>query len=275
MEQSYFTKNNCRRLDKKRKSDMLKNNSPINITADDREHKSEVIKSLMGIENVEVRIRRLSMGDYQVDNRVIVERKTLKDFAVSIIDGRLFKQMIRLANSKSEGVLILEGTVSDTVEIGVAREAMQGALITVSLILGIPVLRSKNPFETAKLIVYIGRQIESIAVGGVHRHGYRPKNKRKRQLFLLQGLPAVGPERAGRLLDRFGSVEAAISASSSELQIVDGIGKSIADKIKWAVRERVSPYFSRPFGPEISSSAEAVTFETKIIKSNTKQELML
>jgi len=34
------------------------------------------------------------MGDYQVEKRLIVERKTLKDFAVSIIDGRLFKQML-------------------------------------------------------------------------------------------------------------------------------------------------------------------------------------
>jgi len=252
----------------------LKNNSPINITADDREHKSEVIKSLMGIENVEVCIRRLSIGDYQIGSRVIVERKTLKDFAISIIDGRLFKQMIRLANSKSEGVLILEGAVCDTVQIGMTRAAMQGALITVSLILGIPVLRSKDPCETAGLIVYIGRQIESMATGGVHRHGYRPKSKRKRQLFILQGLAGVGPERAGRLLNSFGSVEAAISASSNELQSVDGIGKSIADKIKLAVSERVSPYFSRPFYSK-HSSAEELSLETKIIKSDTKQGLML
>jgi len=219
----------------------LKNNSPINIIADDREHKSEVIKSLMGIENVEVCIRRLSMGDYQVEKRVIVERKTLKDFAISIIDGRLFKQMLCMANSNSKAVLILEGTVN-TAEIGMTREAMQGALITVSLILGIPVLRSKDPSETARLIVYIGRQIESLAGGGVQRHGYRPKTKRKRQLFILQGLPGVGPERAGWLLDSFGSVEAAISANSSELQAVDGIGKSIADKIKLAVGEEMKPY---------------------------------
>jgi ERCC4-type nuclease len=237
---------------------MLKNNLPINIIADDRECKSEVIESLLQIEGVDVRVGRLSMGDYQIDNRLMVERKTLKDFVVSIIDGRLFKQMIRLANSNSNCVLILEGTVGDTVELGMTREAMQGALITVSLILGIPVLRSKDPFETAKLIVYIGRQIESMAMGGVHRHGYRPKNKRKRQLFILQGLPGVGSEKAGRLLDRFGSVEAAISASSSELQTVDGIGKSIADKIKWAVSEPVTPYFSKPFGPE-PSLAETVT----------------
>ena len=253
---------------------MLKNNLPINIIADDREHKSEVIESLMDIENVDVNIRRLSMGDYQVDNRLFVERKTLKDFAVSIIDGRLFKQMIRLANSNSKVILIIEGTASDSTELGMTREAMQGALITVSLILGIPVLRSKNPSETAKLIVYVGRQIESMAMGGVQRHGYRPKTKRKRQLFILQGLPGVGPERASRLLDRFGSVEAAISASSSELQTVDGIGKSVAEKIKWMVSEPVSPNFSRSFGPE-PDSAEAVTLERKTIKSDTKQEFVV
>jgi ERCC4-type nuclease len=245
---------------------MLKNNVTINIIADDREHRSEVIESLMGNENVEVCIRRLSMGDYQIDNRLVVERKTLKDFAVSIIDGRLFKQMLCLANSNSKAVLILEGTVSDTVEIGMTREAMQGALITVSLILGIPVLRSKDPSETAKLIVFIARQIDSMAGGGMQRHGYRPKTKRKRQLFILQGLPGVGSEKAERLLARFGSVEAVISASSSELQTVDGIGKSIADKIKWAVSEQVSPSFSRPFYSE-PSSAESVTPETKTIKT--------
>ena len=80
-------------------NDRRKNNDPIHITADDREQKSEVIKLLSEIENVDVGIRRLSVGDYQIGSRVIVERKTLKDFAVSIVDGRLFKQMIRLANS--------------------------------------------------------------------------------------------------------------------------------------------------------------------------------
>ena len=237
---------------------MLKNNLPIHIIADDRECKSEVIGSLLQIEDVDVSIRRLSIGDYQIDNRLIVERKTLKDFVVSIIDGRLFKQMIRLANSNSKCVLILEGMVSETAELGMTREALQGALITVSLILGIPVLRSKDPSETAKLIVYIGRQIESMAMGGVQRHGYRPKNKRKRQLFILQGLPGIGRERAERLLARFGSVEVAISASSGELQTVDGIGKSIADKIKWTVSEPVSPYYSMSFGPE-PSFAETIT----------------
>ena len=253
---------------------MLKNNLPINIIADDRECKSDVIESLDQIEDVNISIRRLSMGDYQIANRMIVERKTLKDFVASIIDGRLFKQMLCLAKSNSKAVLIIEGTASDTVEIGMTREAMQGALITVSLILGIPVLRSKDASETAKLMIYIARQIKSMAGGGIQRHGYRPKTILKRQLFILQGLPGVGPERAERLLARFGNVETAISASSSELQSVDGIGKNIADKIKWAVSERVPPYFYKPFGSE-HSSAEAAETETKTMTNNDKQELLV
>ena len=150
--------------------------------------------------------------------------------------------MIRMANSTSMGVLILEGTIKNTLELGMTREAMQGALITVSLILGIPVLRSKDPSETAKLIVYCARQVTSMARGGVYRHGYRPKDKRKNQLFILQGLPGVGLEKAGRLLDTFGSVEAVISASNSELQSVYGIGKGVADKIKWPASEQMQSY---------------------------------
>jgi len=88
----------------------------------------------------------------------------------------------------------------------------------------------------------------------------------------LQGLPGVGPERAERLLDRFGSVEAAISASSDELQSVDGIGVNIADKIRWVVSERVATHFSEQVCPEFRSF-EAEPFETKMIKSDTNQEL--
>ena len=230
---------------------MVKNDALIKIIADDRECKSQVIPTLKLIEDVEVSIQRLSRGDYQIDNRLIIERKTLKDFVVSIIDGRLFKQMICLANSDFKSLLVLEGKGSDIANLGLTREAMQGALITISLILGIPVLRSKDFRETAKLMVYIARQIESIARGGMHRHGYRPKTKRKRQLFILQGLPGVGPRRAGRLLARFGSVKDAVCASSSELQNVDGIGESIADKIKWAVCEQMQPYGKRKKGVTI------------------------
>jgi ERCC4-type nuclease len=194
------------------------------------------------MKNVSVVVKRLSVGDYIIDDQLVIERKTLKDFARSIVDGRLFRQAIRLANSKYKSALILEGTGKGLTEAGVSREAMQGALISTSLILGIPVLRSKDPFETAQLIIYASGQIKSTTRGVVQRRCYQPKGKRKQQLFILQGLPGIGNERANRLLDAFGSVEAVVTATRTELQSVEGIGESIAGRIKWAVKEPIQPW---------------------------------
>ncbi len=230
------------------------NGDRITILADDREQRSEVVTFLQEIDKVEVKIQRLTFGDYLIDwspigpgksvrlNRLVFERKTLRDFALSIIDGRLFKQASRLAASDYESVLILEGTGKDLAETGLKREAIQGALISISLILGIPVLRSINPCETAHLIIYAARQINATIKGAVQRSGYRPKGKRKRQLFILQGLPGVGREKAKRLIDKFGSVEGIINASTDDLQSVHGIGKSTAEEIKWIIKESSNPY---------------------------------
>ena len=43
--------------------------------------------------------------------------------------------------------------------LGVSREAMQGALVTLMLIFDIPVFRSSDPAESARLIFYIGSQL--------------------------------------------------------------------------------------------------------------------
>ena len=214
----------------------------IEIIADDRERSRLIIDFLASMDNVTVNIKRRSLGDYLVNGKLIFERKTLKDFASSIIDGRLFTQAIRLAESEIRGIVILEGRGQDLSQINVSRESIQGALISVSVILGIPVLRSLNPYETARLMIYSAKQVDYLIKGAVQRKGRRPIGKRKRQLFILQGLPGVGAERAERLLDAFGSVEAVIHASSRKLQSVEGIGRKIAGQIKWAVKEHMQPY---------------------------------
>jgi len=216
----------------------------INIIIDDRERSQTIHQALIAMEGVSCERRRLAIGDFQVDGRFLFERKTLPDFAVSIIDGRLFKQMTRLAMSPLNGVLVLEGSSRDLKPSGVRREALQGALITTSLILGIPVLRALNDDETARLMVYTARQVRFAATGGLPRSGYRPKGKRKQQLHILQSLPGVGPARAARLLARFGSVRNVLNASLENLITVEGIGSETARNIDWAVREPESAYGS-------------------------------
>ena len=94
---------------------------------------------------VVVRLQRLPVGDYLVDDNLLFERKTLLDLTQSIKDGRLFRQGLRLASASARGVVILEGSSRDLAQSRMRREAIQGALVTLTLSFGIPLLRSANP----------------------------------------------------------------------------------------------------------------------------------
>jgi ERCC4-type nuclease len=217
---------------------------PIRIVADDREEAGGVIGELRGRVDVAMEVRRLPVGDFLVEERFAVERKTLADFARSVVDARLFKQAAALVQGSRRAVLVLEGTAADLGGSSVSRESLQGALITVSVFYGLAVLRARDVAETARLLIYLGRQAQKFASGSFPRSGNRPKGKRARQLFVLQGLPGIGPERAARLLERFGSVQAVTAASADELTEVDGLGEATAARIRWAVEESPGPYGS-------------------------------
>ena len=207
----------------------------LRVIVDDRECRSGVLEILRRTVGVDVEVRRLPVGDYLVEEKLLFERKSLVDFAASIIDGRLFSQAARLAGSQMLGVFILEGTSRDLEPSGMHREAIQGALITLSLIYGLSVLRAQAEEETARLILYAADQTQRCATEAIARAAYRPKGKWRRQLYILQGLPNVGPEKAKRLLDRFGTVEAVMRADPQQLVEVAGIGEKIATNIRWAV----------------------------------------
>lgn len=216
--------------------------NPIRIIVDDREQRCGMIEMLEATGSVSLSINHLACGDYEVDDHLLFERKTLTDLAVSIKDGRLFRQGCRLAQSHKRGIIILEGTSRNLASSNMRREALQGALISLTVFLGIPLLRSRNLQESAQLMLYTARQYRSIASGALPRHGIRPRGKRKTQLHILQGIPGLGPERAGMLLDKFGSVEAVLTASMEELLSVKGIGKQSVDAIFWAVHEPDTEY---------------------------------
>ena len=202
------------------------------ITVDDREVQAGVVSSFYLMENISVEIKRLPLGDYKVGEKLLVERKTIADLFISIKEGRIFEQAQRLASSTIKPVIILEGTYRDAAYSKMRREAIQGALITLSLVFGIPLLRSRGPNETAKLIIYSANQIFRRSTSSIHRQVFRPKGKENQKLFILQGLPNVGSELAKKLLEKFKNVEKVFKANEQELQKVSGLGGETARKIR-------------------------------------------
>lgn len=218
-------------------SGAMDSNELIDVVVDDREAGSGIADLLRARGDVTVRVERLVLGDYRIDERLLVERKTLPDLVQSIKDGRLFTQGCRLADAECWTAVILEGTVRDLAGSGMRREAIQGALITLTLFLGIPLLRSRDEDESARLMLYAARQGRVAATGALPRKGRRPRGKLRVQTRVLQGLPGVGPGRARRLLERFGDLETIMSAGITDLASVEGIGRGTAQAIRWAVTE--------------------------------------
>ncbi|MSQ58390.1 MAG: nuclease [Betaproteobacteria bacterium] len=214
----------------------------LHIVADDREANSGVIDALKRHPQCSVRIARMRLGDYQVSGRLLFERKTLRDLVESIIDGRFLNQARRLSANPLRPVILLEGTARDIAGCGMTREAIHGALVSAAIVFGIPLLRSRDPEESAMLMLFAARQTQEGIAGALPRPGFRPKSKRGLQLHILQSLPSIGPVRARRLIDRFETIESVVSAMPEELANVEGIGPILARKIRWSVCEPTAKY---------------------------------
>jgi DNA excision repair protein ERCC-4 len=202
----------------------------VKIRVDYREKASGIIE-LLREEEVTLEIGKVSYGDYIINDTITVERKTAIDFLISIIDSRLFNQLSNLKKNCVQPLLLLEGNPYET-DLQFDPLAIKGALISTQAIWTIPIVSSESIQETKNIFLMIGRQAESCSDVVPLRGGYRPKRLKSRQLYILQGLPQVGPTVARRLLDHFGSVSKMMPAPIEELMRVEGIGKDSAKKIR-------------------------------------------
>ena len=213
------------------------NEKKVDLKIDFREQRSGIVSEIEKLTNkIAFELCTLPTGDYMVGDKIIVERKTLNDFLTSIKTGRIFQQAYRIAQTGKNGLIILEGDKTMVDSSLMSRKAVQGALIHLTVFIGIPVIRSLNIQETATLLIDIlnqskqqelPRQKHIISVSP----GIQINKKQRQKLFLLQNLPGIGTKKGLALLKTFSTIENILNASPADLTKVRGIGNKLAERI--------------------------------------------
>jgi Fanconi anemia group M protein len=206
----------------------------IIIFTDSREQASSVTKNLFEKEKVKVIMKQLETGDYVLSKDVCVERKTIEDFVSSMIDGRLFNQLMDLRENYPKPLIILEGNIEELFVLrNIHRNSIIGALTSIALDYQVPILNTKNSAESAEYLYVIAKreQIGKDKEVGL-RFGRKGLTLQEKQRFIVEGLPLVGPQLAKSLLEKFGSIKAIANANEKELQEAEGVGKKKAKGIQ-------------------------------------------
>ena len=193
---------------------------------------SAQLAKLLESMGLEVTLRNLEVGDYAISERVAVERKTARDFVSSIIDPQrnLFRQMADLARTYDRPIVILEGR--DFYGTQMSPASIQGALASVAVDYGVPIIPTEDQDDTARIISLLVQR-EKKEGREPKAHGHKTaRTLKEQQEYLISAIPSVGPRVARNLLRHFGSIQRVMTASEEELRDAPLVGPKIAERIR-------------------------------------------
>lgn len=176
----------------------------LHIIIDNREQK---LKHLLDKrkDTITYDSEQLDIADIVISKDVAIERKEGFDFVSSIMDNRLFEQLMRLKDSYKYSILILEG-LNDAVfeNTGMKLSSIYGALAFVSYKLGISVIPTRNLEDTAIVIERIAyREQVKDGMPLLSRKAPKTLSKKERRSFIIEGLVDIGPKKAKALIEKF------------------------------------------------------------------------
>jgi ERCC4-type nuclease len=179
-------------------------NNLLHIIIDNREGK---LKALLDKKSdiITYESKQLDIADIVISSEVAIERKEGNDFVSSIMDNRLFEQLLRLKDTYEYPILIIEALNDNVFEnTGMKISSIYGALAFISYKLGISVIPTRNLEDTAIVIERIAYR-EQVKDSRPIFSRKAPKNlsKKERRSFIIEGLVDIGPKKANALIDRF------------------------------------------------------------------------
>lgn len=202
----------------------------LRIVADERERKSG-IPTLLKKAGLDVENRTLQVGDYIVASETIVERKSIHDMVSSIFDGRLPDQCSRLKEHFEHPLLVVEGSADDLLNILDNPMVFYGALSSVALDYHIPVIPTPDAEGTARLLAAMAARRPKSA-GPLVKKIRKYADVERQQLGIVCSLPGIGEKLGSRMLERFKTPAAAMTASTADLAKVPGLGRTRAEKLR-------------------------------------------
>ena len=124
---------------------------PVIITADSRESRSGIALKLQNLPGVSLEQAELTSGDYLIGPGVAVERKAASDFVISLMEGRLFDQLARMAIEHERAIVLVEGNIYET-RSAISPESLDGALSYISLLSGASLIHSPSLARTPYIL---------------------------------------------------------------------------------------------------------------------------
>jgi Fanconi anemia group M protein len=200
------------------------------VVIDDRELVSKVAEHLSSA-GAHITVERLEFGDYQIGDRILVERKTTRDFVDTLIERDLLGQVRGMAAVCVKPVLIIEG-IDLYSQRDIHPNAIRGALAAIGVNFGVAIFMTGSSQDTAELLMVLARRE---AEEGIYERG--PSQKRiyqgnaEAQEAIIAAFPDIGLKHARSLLESFGSIQGVLNAEKEDLLKVAGIGAKKAERI--------------------------------------------
>ncbi|MEN6609396.1 MAG: DEAD/DEAH box helicase [Methanoregulaceae archaeon] len=201
------------------------------ITVDDRETSSKVVERLSTF-GADITLKRLEKGDYSIGDRILVERKTVRDFVDTLVDRDLLGQMKEMADAAQRPVLVIEGTDDIFAVRSIHPNAIRGAIAAIAIDLGVTVLYTGDAEGTAQMLFLLAKREDGGDRGDRKVHPHKSYRSEKEEIeYVISSLPGVGMRTARLLLGHFGSIRAIANASEDEIRAVKGVGGKTARRI--------------------------------------------
>ena len=206
------------------------------MTADYREKKSRIVQKLQE-KGVTVLLKSLPVADYIVSSRTGIELKSVQDFVDSLIDGRMFEQVHTLKKSFERPLIIIEGTGDIYSTRNIHPNAIRGLLITITVTYGIPILFTKTTEETTELFLSILKKETEYSSMTYTSHKAKPETIREQQEYIVNSLPGIGIQTTRKILEKYKTIQKVMNATKEELETIEGIGTTTAQKIKEVIEK--------------------------------------